>query len=204
MEKYTFSEKTEEEALETALNELNVSKDDILYETKEQKGGLFKGKKVEIIVTKKSDINEFIKDTVSKIVTDMGFDVKIETKVRDGILNLTLHSDNNNLLIGRDGKNMNALSTVVKQIIQNELGIYYKFNLDVGEYKVKQQKNLERMAKRVAREVAKSKIEVKLDPMNSYERRIIHNVLNDDRYVYTESVGEEPNRCVVIKIRNDK
>ena len=203
MEKYTFSEKTEEEALETALNELNVSKEDILYETKEQKGGLFKGKKVEIIVTKKSDINEFIKDTVSKIVTDMGFDVKIETKVRDGILNLTLHSDNNNLLIGRDGKNMNALSTVVKQIIQNELGIYYKFNLDVGEYKLKQQKNLERMAKRVAREVAKSKVEVKLDPMNSYERRIIHNILNDDRYVYTESVGEEPNRCVVIKIRND-
>ena len=203
MEKYTFSEKTEEEALEKALSELNVSKDDILYKTKEQKGGLFKGKKVEIIVTKKSDINEFIKDTVSKIVTDMGFDVKIETKVRDGILNLTLHSDNNNLLIGRDGKNMNALSTVVKQIIQNELGIYYKFNLDVGEYKLKQQKNLERMAKRVAREVAKSKVEVKLDPMNSYERRIIHNILNDDRYVYTESVGEEPNRCVVIKIRND-
>ena len=203
MEKYTFSEKTEEEALEAALNELNVSKEDILYETKEQKGGLFKGKKVEIIVTKKSDINEYIKDTVTKIVTDMGFDVKIETKVRDGILNLTLHSDNNNLLIGRDGKNMNALSTVVKQIIQNELGIYYKFNLDVGEYKLKQQKNLERMAKRVAREVAKSKVEVKLDPMNSYERRIIHNILNDDRYVYTESVGEEPNRCVVIKIRND-
>ena len=203
MEKYTFSEKTEEEALETALNELNVSKDDILYETKEQKGGLFKGKKVEIIVTKKSDINDFIKETVNKIVTDMGFDVKIETKVRDGILNLTLHSDNNNLLIGRDGKNMNALSTVVKQIIQNELEVYYKFNLDVGEYKLKQQKNLERMAKRVAREVAKSKVEVKLDPMNSYERRIIHNILNDDRYVYTESVGEEPNRCVVIKIRND-
>ncbi len=203
MEKYTFSEKTEEEALETALSELNVSKDDILYETKEQKGGLFKGKKVEIIVTKKSDINDYIKETVTKIVTDMGFDVKIETKVRDGILNLTLHSDNNNLLIGRDGKNMNALSTIVKQIIQNELGIYYKFNIDVGEYKLKQQKNLERMAKRVAREVAKSKVEVKLDPMNSYERRIIHNILNDDRYVYTESVGEEPNRCVVIKIRND-
>ena len=203
MEKYTFSGKTEEEALESALSELNVSKEDILFDSKEQKGGLFKGKKVEITVTKKSDINDFIKETVTKIVTDMGFDVKIETKLRDGILNLTLHSDNNNLLIGRDGKNMNALSTIVKQIIQNELGVYYKFNLDVGEYKLKQQKNLERMAKRVAREVAKSKVEVKLDPMNSYERRIIHNILNDDRYVYTESVGEEPNRYVVIKIRND-
>ena len=203
MEKYTFSGKTEEEALENALNELSLTKDDILYDAKEQKGGLFKGKKVEITVTKKSDINDFIKETVTKIVTDMGFDVKAEVKVRDGILNITLHSDNNNLLIGRDGKNMNALSTVIKQIIQNELGIYYKFNLDVGEYKLKQQKNLERTAKRIAREVAKSKVEVKLDPMNSYERRIIHNVLNDDRYVYTESTGDEPNRCVVIKIRND-
>ena len=203
MEKYTFVGKTEEEALETALNELSLTKSDILYESQEQKGGLFKGKKVEIVVTKKSDINEYINETVLKIVTDMGFDAKIETKVRDDILNLTLYSDNNNLLIGRDGKNMNALSTIVKQIVQNELGMYYKFNLDVGEYKLKQQKNLERMAKRIAREVAKSKVEVKLDPMNSYERRIIHNILNDDRYVYTESVGEEPNRCVVIKIRND-
>ena len=203
MEKYVFSGKTEEEALEAALSELNVEKKDILYDAKEQKGGLFKGKKVEISVTKKSDINEYIKSVVFKIVTDMGFDAKIETKVRDDILNLTIYSDNNNLLIGRDGKNMNALSTIVKQIIQSELGMYYKFNLDVGEYKLKQQKNLERMAKRIAREVAKSKVEVKLDPMNSYERRIVHNILNDDRYVYTESVGEEPNRCVVIKIRND-
>ncbi len=203
MEKYVFSGKTEEEALENAMSELSVGKNDILYDMKEQKGGLFKGKKIEITVTKKSDINDFIKETVLKIVKDMGFDAQIEMKVRDDILNLTIHSDNNNLLIGRDGKNMNALSIVIKQIIQNELGQFYKFNLDVGEYKLKQQKNLERMAKRIAREVAKSKIEVKLDPMNSYERRIIHNVLNDDKYVYTESTGEEPNRCVVIKIRND-
>ncbi len=203
MEKYVFSGKTEEEALENALSELSLEKKDILYETQEQKGGLFKGKKVEITVTKKSDINDFIKETALKIVTDMGFDAKVETKVRDDILNITLYCDKNNLLIGRDGKNMNALNTVLRQIVQSEVGSFYKFNLDVGEYKLKQQKNLERMAKRVAREVAKSKVEAKLDPMNSYERRIIHNILNDDRYVYTESTGEEPNRCVVIKVRND-
>ena len=203
MEKYTFSGKTEEEALEAALNELSVEKKDIIYEAQEQKGGLFKGKKVEITITKKSEINDFIKETTLDLVKKMGFDAQIESRVRDGLLTLTLHSNNNNLLIGKDGKNMNALSLVVKQIVQNEIGCFYKFNLDVGEYKLKQQKNLERMAKKVAREVAKSKVEVKLDPMNSYERRIIHNILNDDRYVYTESVGEEPNRCVVIKIRND-
>ena len=203
MEKYKYTGKTESEALDEALSELNLKKEDIIYETKEEKGGLFKGKKVEVTVTKKSDINEFIKDTILKLVKDMGFDAQIESKVRDDILNITIHSDNNKVLIGRDGRNMQALSTIVKQIVQNEIGVYYKFNLDVGEYKLKQQKRLEMMAKRVAREVAKSKVEVKLDPMNSYERRVIHNILNDDRYVYTESTGVEPNRCVVIKIRND-
>ena len=203
MEKYTYVGKTEEEALEEAYKELNVSKEDIVFNTNEQKGGLFKSKKVEVEVIKKSDIHNFIKETLLKITKDMGFDVNAEVKVRDDILNITLFSDKNNLLIGRDGKNMAALTTVVRQIVFNELGYYYKFNLDVGEYKLKQQKNLERMAHRLAREVAKTKVEVKLDPMNSYERRIIHNTLNDDRYVYTESFGEEPNRYVVIKARND-
>jgi len=203
MEKYTYVGKTEEEALEEAYKELNVSQEDIIYNTKEQKGGIFKSKKVEVEVIKKSDIHNFIKETLLKITKDMGFDVNAEVKVRDGILNITLFSDKNNLLIGRDGKNMAALTTVVRQIVFNELGYYYKFNLDVGEYKLKQQKNLERMAHKLAREVAKTKVEVKLDPMNSYERRIIHNTLNDDRYVYTESFGEEPNRYVVIKVRND-
>ena len=203
MERYTYVGKTEEEALEGAYKELNVSKEDIVFNNNEQKGGLFKSKKVEVEVIKKSDIHNFIKETLLKITKDMGFDVNAEVKVRDDILNITLFSDKNNLLIGKDGKNMSALSTVVRQIVFNELGYYYKFNLDVGEYKLKQQKNLERMAHRLAREVAKTKVEVKLDPMNSYERRIIHNTLNDDRYVYTESFGEEPNRYVVIKIRND-
>ena len=203
MEKYTYVGKTEEEALEEAYKELNVSKEDIMFNTKEQKGGIFKSKKVEVEVIKKSDIHNFIKETLLKITKDMGFDVNAEVKVRDDILNITLFSDKNNLLIGRDGKNMAALTTVVRKIVFNELGYYYKVNLDVGEYKLKQQKNLERMAHRLAREVAKTKVEVKLDPMNSYERRIIHNTLNDDRYVYTESFGEEPNRYVVIKVRND-
>lgn len=203
MEKHTYVGKTEEEALEEAYKDLNVTNEDIMFSSNEQKGGLFKSKKVEIEVIKKSDIHDFIKETIVKITKDMGFDVNTEVKVRDDILNITLFSDKNNLLIGRDGKNMAALTTVVRQIIFNELGYYYKFNLDVGEYKLKQQKNLERMAHKLAREVAKTKVDAKLDPMNSYERRIIHNTLNDDRYVYTESFGEEPNRYVVIKARND-
>ena len=203
MKKYVFAGKSEDDVLNEALESLKVSEDDIICKFTEQKNGIFKAKKYEVEVVKKSDIDDFIKDFTLKLTKDMGFDVKIEAKKRDGILNITLYSDNNNLLIGKDGKNMSALGVIVRQVIYNELGFFYKFNLDVGEYKLKQQKNLERMAYKVARDVAKSKIEAKLEPMNSYERRIIHNALNDDKYVYTESIGEEPNRCVVIKPRED-
>ena len=203
MKKYVFTGKSEDDVLNEALESLKVSEDDIICKFTEQKNRIFKAKKYEVEVVKKSDIDDFIKDFTLKLTKDMGFDVKIEAKKRDGILNITLYSDNNNLLIGKDGKNMSALGVIVRQVIYNELGFFYKFNLDVGEYKLKQQKNLERMAYKVARDVAKSKIEAKLEPMNSYERRIIHNALNDDKYVYTESIGEEPNRCVVIKPRED-
>ena len=203
MEKYIFTGKSEEEALNNGLNSLGVSEEDIYYKTSEQKGGLFKAKKYDVEIIKKSDINDFIKKYAFSITTDMGFDVNIESKVRDGILNITLYSDKNNLLIGKDGRNLSALNLIIKQAVLNELGFNYKFNLDVGEYKLKQQKYLERLALKLARDVKKSKIEVKMDPMNSYERRIVHNVLNDHRYVYTESFGEEPNRYVMIKPRND-
>lgn len=203
MEKYTYVGKTEEEALDLGLDELGLTKDDVLYSVKEQKGGLFKSKKIEVEIIKKSDINEFIKEYLVKITTDMGFEVNVESKDNDGILNITLFSDKNNLLIGRDGKNMHALTTIMKQVLFNELGTYYKFDLDIGEYKLKKKNNLERLAYKLAKEVGKTKVDAKMDPMNSYERRIIHNALNDNRYVYTESFGEEPNRYVVIKPRND-
>lgn len=203
MEKYIFTGKSEEEALLEGLKSLNVSKEDVYYKTNEQKGGLFKAKKYDVEIIKKSDVNDFIKDLAISITSKMGFDVKSESKIRDGILNITLYSDKNNLLIGKDGKNMAALNLIIKQAVLNEVGINHKFNLDIGEYKLKQQKYLERLALRLASDVKKTKIEVKMDPMNSYERRIIHNVLNDHRYVYTESFGEEPNRYVVIKPRND-
>ena len=75
--------------------------------------------------------------------------------------------------------------------------------MDVGDYKVKNQKRIESLAKKVAREVSKTKIEAKLDPMNSYERRIVHTILGENSLVRTESTGEEPNRCVVIKPKED-
>ena len=88
-------------------------------------------------------------------------------------------------------------------MLSSELDEKIKVILDVENYKEKRVKNIEYLAKKTAREVAKTKIEVTMDSMNSYERRIVHSVLADDKYVYTESVGEEPNRCVVIKLKEE-
>ncbi len=204
MNKHEFVGKTREEAIALALDELKAQEKDLIIQEEEQKGGLFKSKKVILEVVKRSEVIDFIKESVLNLTKAMGVNANIEVKVRDDVLNIVLYSDNNNILIGKNGRTIDALSLIIKQMIQNEVGESFRFNLDVAEYKLKQQKRLENLVKRTAREVAKTKIDAKLDPMNSYERRIVHNILNDDKYVYTESEGEEPNRYVVIKCRENK
>ena len=202
MNKYIYSGKTKEEALEKAIKELNVNENDIYVKETEQKVGLFKNKKINLEIIKKDDVLEELKKFIKNITKLMGVEANIEVKTRGENISITLYSDNNNILIGKNGRTIDALSVIAKQFIHNEIGTNFRFLLDVGEYKAKQQKNIEYLAKKIAREVANTKIEAKLDPMNSYERRIVHSILSDNEKVYTESVGEEPNRAVVIKPRD--
>ena len=205
MEKHKFIGKTKEEAIENAkigLQELEENL--IIKETEVQKGGLFKSKKVEIEVIEKREVAQGIKEYLAKLLKDLGFKTNIEMKVKDNIPTYTIYSDNDALLIGKNGKNLHALSTIVNQYVKTEIGESYKFLIDVNAYKEKHEKSLIRLAKNVAREVAQTKIEAKLDSMNSYERRIIHNALTNNKKVYTESEGEEPKRCVVIKPKEEE
>lgn len=202
MKKYKYTGKTKEEAISLAIEELKLTEGNYFIEEQEVKKGLFKGKSVEIEIIKKEDIIEFIKEYLKELTKNMGLDVNIESKSAKDNQVITLYSDNNNILIGKNGRTLDSLNTIVKQVVKKETGINYKFLLDVGEYKIKQQKSIERLAKQTAREVAKTKIEAKMDPMNSYERRLVHSILNDSDKVYTESEGEEPNRYVVIKPRD--
>ena len=112
-----------------------------------------------------------------------------------------MYSDNNSILIGKDGKTLSALLTIVKQMLNTNYNINPKIILDVENYKENQEKRIERLAKKLAREVVKTKMEIKMDNMNSYERRIVHNILSNDKKVCTISEGEEPNRHVVIKLK---
>lgn len=205
MEKYIYSGKTEEEALNLAMESLILSKEELLFCVKnEQKGGLFKAKKVDIEVVRRCDVIDFLKKYLLHIVELMGLSVQLECRERDGMLNVMLYSDNNNVLIGKNGSNMKALTVLAKQTLYNELGYYFPFTLDIGEYQKKREKRLEYLAKKVAKEVISTKVEAKLDPMNSYERRLVHNALSSFEGVYTESYGEEPERYVVIKPKEEE
>ena len=198
MKKYTYQAKTFEEAKNQAMSDLMEQEENLYIKEIESTNKLFNKKSV-IEVIKKDDVVESIKELIKGIVTDMGLTVNMEVKKREDSLNITLYTDNNAVLIGKNARTLDALTTIIKQSLYKDLGESYKFVLDIGEYKQKREWNLEKMAKSIAREVAKTKVEAKLEPMNSYERRIIHNTLGQNKKVYTESVGEEPNRCVVIK-----
>ena len=205
MEKHKYVGKTKEEAINLAKEELQEVEENLfIKELEVTQGGLFKKGKVEIEVIEKREVVQDIKNFLVKLLKDMGYSVNIEIKNKEEVPKYVIFSDNDALLIGKNGKNLKALSTIVNGYLNTELGRTYKFVIDVNEYKEKREQSLERLAKRVAREVATSKVEAKLDSMNTYERRIIHNILGNNKRVYTESEGEEPNRYVVIKPKEEK
>lgn len=202
MEKHRFVGKTYEEAVNKAKIELQELEENLIINVIDEKKSLL-SKKCEIEVIEKREIKNFIKEKLVNILREMGYQAEVEIQVKQDIPTYRIYSNNDSLLIGKGGKNLEALQIVLRQIVNTETGINYKFFLDVSDYKEKNEHHLEVLAKRLAREVATTKIEVKMDSMNSYERRIVHNILTNNKKVYTESVGEEPNRCVVIKPRED-
>ena len=198
MKKYIYEGKTKEEAIEKALAELKVDVKNLIVNVLEEKNTLLK-KIVKIEVINYNDLVDFIKESIIEITKMMGITVNLEVRRRDDNITIKIFSDHNAVLIGKNGSTVEALQTIVRQIVHNETKEFVGVILDVENYKEKRVKNLEYLAKKIAREVKETKVETKLDSMNSYERRIIHSTLSDNKYVYTESVGEEPNRCVVVK-----
>ena len=199
MEKIIKEGKEVDVILDEILSESNLTKDEIIYTVNDKKGKLFQGNLKEVTVYKKETINNEIKNYLKEIIENMGLEVSFEMNTKDERTTIKMYSNNNPILIGKNGQTLKALETLAKQKIQNETGIHYKITLDVFNYKDKIKRNLERLAITTAKEVVKTKIPVALDNMTSYERMIIHNKLTDFKGVKTESEGEEPNRHIVIK-----
>ena len=203
LNKKTYTAKTYDEAVNQALADLMDVQENLFIKEIESSKGLFSKKSV-IEVVRKDDVLEYIKEMIKDICNYMGLTVQMEIKKREESVNISIYSENNSILIGKNARTLNALTTIIKQAVHNAVGENYKFVIDVSDYKEKQHYFLEKAAKKAAKEVQKTKIPVKLDPMNSYERRIIHNTLTNFKGVYTESEGEEPNRYVVVKPKEDE
>lgn len=194
---YNYTGKDEDECLTKCIEELDVYTCDLLIQNIEDENNY------SIRVIKKDDIISFIKNFLSTTIELMNLTLNLEIREEDNIFNVIMVSNNNPILIGKEGKNLNSLQFLLRQIIKNQTGFDVKINLDASNYRAKKVRNFEYQIKNIVREVQKTKIDTKLDPMNSYQRRIVHSLLSDFSNVTTESIGEEPNRCVVIKYIGD-
>lgn len=200
MKIYSFEGKNLEELTLQALKELDVKEDEMVTDVTEETVGLLKKKKYTLKVALKSDILEFAKKYVKDVTTGMGInDVVLESQRTENYIKITMHSENSSLLIGKGGRTLSSLQTLLRAAISKEVPFKVNVVLDVENYKIRQEHNIERLAKKLAKEVIKTKEPITMDSMNSYERRLVHNVLGNFKGITTESEGEEPNRKVVIK-----
>lgn len=198
-----FEGKTLEEATLKCLEELNVTEEQVYLKQSETEAKLFKSKKIIIEAIKKQDIIDYIKEYIKELDKSFNIEIKSEINEKDNIIKVVLVSDNNPILIGKDGKNIEALQALLRNSIRNQIGLDIKVNVDASNYKKKKEENFEREIKKILKEVEKTHMETKLDPMNSYKRRIVHNLASKFNNIKTESIGEEPNRYTIIKYEED-
>ena len=205
VEKYVFEAKTEDEAITLAQQELNIEKNDMYYQSDEvESGKLFKSKKIKVSVYKKDDIIKYIKNFVSELSKDMDLHIQCEIRVEADNIQIQLFSDNNGILIGKEGRTMNAIQTLLKQSVQNNITYPLHIHLDVSNYRAKQEHNFEYEMKKLMKEVQKTKVDIKLEPMNSYQRRMIHNLATKFLNINTFSTGEGKERFVTIHYEEEK
>lgn len=177
----------------------NIDLNSVHYKYKEIPAKLFKSKKVELIYIEKKEIYDLINEFISTLSKSFNMKIKCSIEYINDCYNVSINAEDNSKLIGKDGKMINSIQLLLHQIINNLTDFNLRINVDVANYKVNKEKRLEREIKKIAKEVIISKIEAKLDPMNSYDRRLVHTIIAEFEDLETESFGENPNRYVVIR-----
>lgn len=189
-----YTGKTLEEAIKIAAEAEYCSVEEIDYLLVEESE-----EKVIIDVYTIMDVIEFSKQYVENGIRALGFDCKVTPSLREGVINLKIESDRNPILIGKNGKSLQALNELTKLAVNNKFKKRYRILLDVNGYKQEKYEKLIFFAKKLAHEVQKSHADVALDPMPADERRAIHNALAGMPHIKTESSGVGKNRQINIK-----
>ena len=195
MELYTG--KTIEEALQKASEELNTPVSELIYLDTGKKVGIL-SKKVQIEVYSMSDVIRFAEDYLLYATDALGVESSVKSRMDDEVIRITLDSTHNPILIGKGGVTLQALNELVKLATNNHFHKRFRILLDINGYKDSKYSRLERLARKVAKDVQRTKTTYTFDPMPADERRAIHNALNNWRNIKTESTGEGTHRQVQI------
>lgn len=210
MDVMEFKGKTVDDAITAATVELGITSDKLNYEVIEEGSagflGIFNVKPAVICVT----LTKSLKERTQEFCDDLFSAMKVETTVsidfkeEDNIMNIDLSGPDMGVLIGKRGQTLDALQYLISLFVNKEGDSYVRVKLDTENYRERRKETLEKLAKKIAYTVKRTKKAVSLEPMNPYERRVIHSALQNDKYVCTKSEGEEPYRKVVIMLKRER
>ncbi len=206
MEFIEVSAKTVADAITEACQKLEVTSDKLEYVIVEEgsSGFLGIGSKPAVIKAKtKSSIADIAKDFLKDVFAAMNMVVAVDVKYDEDNKNLDvdLSGDEMGVLIGKRGQTLDSIQYLLSLVVNKESEEYIRVKVDTEDYRKRRKETLENLAKNIAYKVKRTKRPVSLEPMNPYERRIIHSALQNDKYVTTHSEGEEPFRRVVVTLK---
>lgn len=197
--------KTVDDAVAEALKEMELTKEEveILVLEEGSKGffGMFGAKEALVRITRKFNPEKMAKDFLHEMFLAMNILVEIETKLKEKQMFINLSGEDMGILIGKRGQTLDAIQYLVNLVVNKGNAPYISITLDTENYRQRRKETLESLAFNLAKKVKQTGKSVVLEPMNPYERRIIHSSLQNDKYVTTYSEGEEPYRNVVITLR---
>ena len=208
MEFIEVSAKTVDDAITESLVKLGTTSDKIEYEVIEKgsSGFLGIGSRAAIIkVRKKSDVEDYVYEFLHNVFLAMSLEVEIIiNKSEDGKnVDVELKGEEMGVLIGKRGQTLDSLQYLTNLAVGKQVNEYVKVKIDTEDYRKRRRDTLENLAKNIAYKVKRTKRSVSLEPMNPFERRVIHSALQNDRYVNTHSEGEEPYRHVVVTLKRN-
>lgn len=206
MEFIEISAKTVDDAITEAIIKLGTTHDKIEYEIIEKGSAGFLGiarKDAVIKVRKKNDIEDNIREFLEKVFEAMNLtvDILIEKDEESNVVNVELKGDDMGVLIGKRGQTLDSLQYLTNLAVNKNAENYVKVKIDTEDYRKRRRETLENLAKNIAYKVKRTKRPVSLEPMNPFERRVIHSTLQNDKFVSTHSEGEEPYRHVVVTLK---
>ena len=206
MDMITVTAKTVDEAVTKALIELETTSDKLEYEVVEKGSAGFLGigaKPAIIRAKKKETLEDRAIDFLSQVFDAMNLDVKIAAAFNEEEceMNIDLSGEDMGILIGKRGQTLDSLQYLANRVANKHQDGYVRVKLDTENYRARREETLKHLAKNIAHKVKRNRRPVALEPMNPYERRIIHSALQSDPYVTTHSEGEEPYRKVVITLK---